>query len=93
LCSPHIAETIAVQAHIADNIRDVKEIPITVISANHFAAIALGQLSSADGGSHIGKIRKKKKNAIVYSIAQASKISMKIQDANQRRSKPGRTFF
>lgn len=91
MCSPHVAETIAVHAHITDSARDVKEVPIIVISANHFAAIALGQLSSADGGSHIGKIRKK--NVIVYSIAQASKISMKIQDANQRRSKPGRTFF
>lgn len=75
MCSPHIAETIAVQAHIADNIRDVKEIPITVISANHFAAIALGQLSSADGGSHIGKIRKKKKTLLCTALPRLPKLA------------------
>lgn len=72
------------------NVKNEKEILITVILANPFAAAALGQHSTTDCRIHVGNFRK---NTIVYSTAQAAKITMKWKDPNQKRPKLGRTFF
>jgi len=67
-------------SHSADSLKNEKKILANAILANHFAAAALGQHLSTDCRIHIGNL---KINTIVYSIAQASKIVMKLQVTNQ----------
>lgn len=90
VCGALMQLTPSLESHSTDNVTNEKEILITLLLANHFAAVALGQHSSTDCRIHVGN---SSKNTIVYSITQASKIIMELQDPNQERSKLGRTFF